>query len=773
MRLGDQNNSLLFVGVNDAIKLNLWSRGNALIFDAPAVLPPGQEGEWLQGYVARKKLTIDHTKVASVQSNFVVWVPIVEDQDIGSHVQDTINGYDIRFTTDDGATLLKYDRETFSISAGQCNASFFVKITTLSHLVDTEIYVYYGSVGAEDGEDPDNVWDTNYVGIWHLNETPNDTYGCMVDSSQQSNHGDPYPFGSGRPVSIAGKLGKTLQFDKVDDMVSINDHVSIRNLTTMSIEIWCRATTDGENNYGRALCKGTSLGSWYISRNAAVAGTMIFNMHWSANWGEWRFPVSLNADHHVCVSYNNSSTGNVPIVVVDGNIVTATEALHPSGSVPDDTGNLFIGNASDGSRTWDGWIDEVRFSNNIRSTDYFITHYRNQNSPSTFYAYGSEELSYSGSGWIDGYSYRKRIEIDMDSVYGTMTDFAVFVKLVLDADLGLHVIDQGNGYDICFAGADGTSLLNYERLSFSIADDLCSFTYFVKVTALSVVADTIIYVYYGKNGASDGSTPNTVWDSDYVGVWHLDNAFAGITDEVVDSTSYANHGTGAPTIETVYSGPTKYVGSVLNDGALFDKIDDRIEVPVASSIDYLTQKTIELWAYPVSRGEGDFGCMISKAAGDYTNGWAFYIRESANVTYRQQFTVANGWWNTTGSPMSTGANHHVMVTFNHSSALNNPVFVIDGIECGITEILVPSGVGYDNPTLPLWIGNLLNTTRTWEGRIDEVRVSKTTRSVPYAQTCYANQKYPTTFLSFQAEERALVSGQPMLVRVRSCYRRLF
>ena len=44
-----------------------------------------------------------------------------------------------------------------------------------------------------------------------------------------------------------------------------------------------------------------------------------------------------------------------------------------------------IGNSSIGSRQYTGYMDELRIASVIRSADWILTEYNNQNSPSTFY----------------------------------------------------------------------------------------------------------------------------------------------------------------------------------------------------------------------------------------------------------------------------------------------------------------------------------------------------------------------------------------------------
>ncbi|MCL5667081.1 MAG: DUF2341 domain-containing protein [Patescibacteria group bacterium] len=82
------------------------------------------------------------------------------------------SGYDIVFTSADGATKLAHEIEKYDPATGQLIA--WVK-TNLSSSSDTVLYLYYGNSSAPDMQTVDPVktavWDSNYKGVWHLGET--------------------------------------------------------------------------------------------------------------------------------------------------------------------------------------------------------------------------------------------------------------------------------------------------------------------------------------------------------------------------------------------------------------------------------------------------------------------------------------------------------------------------------------------------------------------------------------------------------------------------
>jgi len=79
---------------------------------------------WLTGWTYRKKITIDETKVDADLTDFPVLVKLTSTNFDFSKARS--DGYDIRFTSSDGTTLLKYERERHD--ATNQVAEYWVKI---------------------------------------------------------------------------------------------------------------------------------------------------------------------------------------------------------------------------------------------------------------------------------------------------------------------------------------------------------------------------------------------------------------------------------------------------------------------------------------------------------------------------------------------------------------------------------------------------------------------------------------------------------------------
>lgn len=70
----------------------------------------------------------------------------------------------------------------------------------------------------------------------------------------------------------------------------------------------------------------------------------------------------------------------------------------------------------------------------------------------------------SGEAWLAGWQFRKKITISNTNVGSDLAAFPLLVKITADSDMSTAL---STGYDIRFAGSDGTTLLPYERETWS------------------------------------------------------------------------------------------------------------------------------------------------------------------------------------------------------------------------------------------------------------------------------------------------------------------
>jgi len=147
---------------------------------------------WASGYSYRKSVVIDNTKVDDDLTNYPLLFSVTDvalkDTNNSGNVTST-SGYDIIFTDEDG-NQLDHEIESYDGSAGTFVA--WVRIPTLANSQDTTVHVYYGNSSISTSqENAQSVWNSNYVGVWHMEESSGTVYNSTSDQNNASVVGNP------------------------------------------------------------------------------------------------------------------------------------------------------------------------------------------------------------------------------------------------------------------------------------------------------------------------------------------------------------------------------------------------------------------------------------------------------------------------------------------------------------------------------------------------------------------------------------------------------
>lgn len=329
---------------------------------------------WLSGYSRRKKITVDHTYVDSDLTDFPLLVKITSDSNIGSNADS--NGYNIRFTSSDGTTLLKYERQAWSGGGGSAaTAIFWVKIPNLQGAANTEIYVYYKSDSPSDGADPTNVWDSNFRGVWHLNQG-----GTTTQEDSTSNNRDFTPTNMESGDSVDGPIGKWLDFDGSNEYLTGGAWTEYA-LSTFTVELLFRpdSTTAAVKTllaFVDSSGRGFAINADQDTSGGANAQRITAWFYTGAPWqsiGNSSAVITGGTTYYLC--YRRTSGSSVDFYV--------NETLQNSGSGGSWAGSSISGfdigrsnNTPTGNYT-DGKIGEVRISTVHRSDAWRKFTYRN------------------------------------------------------------------------------------------------------------------------------------------------------------------------------------------------------------------------------------------------------------------------------------------------------------------------------------------------------------------------------------------------------------
>ncbi|MBN1698633.1 MAG: DUF2341 domain-containing protein, partial [Spirochaetales bacterium] len=361
-----------------------------------------QSGWYDPAWKYRQEITIDSASLGmgGNLSAFPFLIKITGANNLFTSAQS--DGDDILFTTSDGTTKIPHEIEYYE-DTGSTELDAWVKVQTLYAGSDTVIYMYYGNSAASNQEDAENVWDSDYAGVWHLNEaaTDDETTAIHYDSTANQSHGSQH----GNGTLQAGKIAQAQEFDGSDE--NVDDYIDVNNFDTnswsaLTVEVWYNwsGNYDSEDGstYFRLICKanGTSGDDTLFTLfklNDPLRGQVHYN---STVYGRDGANMTAGGWHYAVLLWDG--VAQELSVYMDGSSY-GPEAT-AAGPLPDSPAdqNLLFGdaNAIDPDRSFMGSLDEIRISHSRRSNAWLAATYNNQNNPSSYCTF-REEIVISGT----------------------------------------------------------------------------------------------------------------------------------------------------------------------------------------------------------------------------------------------------------------------------------------------------------------------------------------------------------------------------------------
>ena len=198
---------------------------------------------WLDGWLRQIGVPYDTTSagadVSSDQSNFPTLVKMTS-ADVGFWEMIESTGNDVRFADSNGIDLLKYEIESFDYN-GQ-TAFYWVKKPTVSgNLVNgsNRIFCYVGNPQAAAGHDKENVWDSNFKGVWHLNVDKSE--GAFDDSTTNDNDGT-----NAGTIDTGGQIDRARYFDGTNDSIGYGDKAEFDGFVSgFTLSMWVKRVNSG------------------------------------------------------------------------------------------------------------------------------------------------------------------------------------------------------------------------------------------------------------------------------------------------------------------------------------------------------------------------------------------------------------------------------------------------------------------------------------------------------------------------------------------------
>jgi hypothetical protein len=278
--------------------------------------------------------------------------------------------------------------ERYDAAAGTLVA--WVRLPSLVSGNNQIIYMFYGKTGVASDPSSATVWDGNYMGVYHFNNS-------FTDGTSNSMH----LTNTGTTNLTASKIGEGRRLNNTPNITSgttgvqylqLPDNI-FNSVTNFTFEGWVYLETVNTSwerifDFGR-----NTTFNMFLCPSIDVNGVKRFAITTNGNGTEQQVSSAsttvTGAWHHFAVTINNSN--NTGTLYYDGasDATNTSVTLRPSSLGTNDRNYFGISQYTADHGLY-GNFDEFRISNTARSADWILTSYRNQNTPSSFYAVGSE-----------------------------------------------------------------------------------------------------------------------------------------------------------------------------------------------------------------------------------------------------------------------------------------------------------------------------------------------------------------------------------------------
>jgi RHS repeat-associated protein len=341
-------------------------------------------------YTYSRAITISHAEVPNTdQQNFPVLISGTyadfANVSNGGKVQSP-QGYDIVFTSDPaGQHFLDHEIDTYNPATGAVN--LWVRIPTLSHAVDTTIYMWFGSSAVTfPQENKTGVWSDGYAAVYHLGNGSSITGLDSAGTNSSVTNG---------ASAAAGFIGGGGSFNgSSSQYIALPDSSSLKPTTALALEAWVNpSSANGFNKIFDLDYRGD--GSWnppYFSYSLTLTNnpqpTFFVSSNGSVSGVTAGTQLPLSAWSHLVGTYD----GQQARIFVNG--IADPNSVAVSGNIDYGTSKgVTIGKDGINSPLTEGWngqLDELRISSVPRSADWIATEFNNQNSPGTFFSISNE-----------------------------------------------------------------------------------------------------------------------------------------------------------------------------------------------------------------------------------------------------------------------------------------------------------------------------------------------------------------------------------------------
>jgi len=355
-------------------------------------------GWWDLDWSYRKKVTFDNSGQSEDLVNFPTLINLSSSNFDYSKTKP--DGGDLRFIDPKENTELKYQLEQWDTSG---YSHIWVNVPQIDGGSDEDhIWMYYNNSNTQALQDTGDVWNSNYLSVWHLNESGGGNTDEFKDSTSNGNHGTGGAgIAANTPTQADGKIGLAQDFDGNGDYLEDADGENyINGLGGITVELWIKSNkVPTESGFINGKNPPDGFEGPFTSRYDEVGFESpnppeCIKIAIRASNGEQRIESSSYLQSEVWQYLAFTWSGdNVIQLYVNGSLDAPSYNDAGRNAPIEDLETLIIGKGTkdDGvtETGWNGSIDEVRISNVARSGDWIKAQYLSMNN--SFITISSEE----------------------------------------------------------------------------------------------------------------------------------------------------------------------------------------------------------------------------------------------------------------------------------------------------------------------------------------------------------------------------------------------
>jgi PKD repeat protein len=289
---------------------------------------------------------------------------------------------------------------------------------------------------------------------------------------------------------------------------------------------------------------------------------------------------------------------------------------------------------------------------------------------------------------------------------------------------------QNDGDDIVFTDNQGIKL-NHEIESYD--SDTGLLIAWVNITSLNSISDTVLWIYYSNPLCYSQQNKAGTWDSNYVAVWHFGETVGSI---VSDSTINHFNAT-ASSYTTVSDG---FIGKARS----FDAGNGEIDAGTHEEFGGMPSYSIETYAFPYSITGEQRIFDRSESYGSNPNTINLYLANNGLLGLVTNNYDGVFFYN------ALSINTWKYITGVYSGSGGEQALYVNGtkIASGTTSFYGPTAGSFNVHIGDCAFGWGLH----WNGKLDEMRFSKISRTSSWIATSYNTMSSPSTFISIGVEE---------------------